>query len=492
MAGEEKDMCKNTMRKRLTIAALSIIMAIMPVYASAEEEGGATESATTFRMEAEEIEVSGQGTVEAPLQIETATQLAAFAWCLNNDRLPEALPEKPQLLLANDIVLDDYALGAGWSPIGVDKNHAFQGVFDGGGLTITGLFIDRTQANVGLFGYVSGTVTNLTLESVNITKREGGYAGGIAGFADGATISHCAVSGSITGAVDSNRIGGIAGGTKGATIQSCANAAQIRQGYDVGGIVGEAEGGTILGCVNVGAVSGGTCTGGIVGNLTLDGRVSNCLNSGLIEGKLSAGGIVGSSWGRLEICMNTANITCNFDSLSRAGGIAGSLDYRSSTVNCMSICDRIRASGLRYAGCIAGTPKTPQPPFTAGFSENYSWHGTSVSNRSYAGEQRDGNGAPAYYFMMSVFLNRYGFNDAYWTITEENLPYITAFPHYAPLRNFPPTQGGSGDYEQPVLPINRAIEIPDTGDDASVAWLLCTVAAAIAGLVRLRERRIDL
>lgn len=42
--------------------------------------------------------VEGLGTEEDPLRIETAAQLAAFAWSVNHDSLLTSLPEYPYLI----------------------------------------------------------------------------------------------------------------------------------------------------------------------------------------------------------------------------------------------------------------------------------------------------------------------------------------------------------------------------------------------------------
>jgi len=63
---------------------------------------------TLFSTGTGETQVLGLGTEEYPLRIETAAQLADFAWCLNNGELPDTLPMRPYLLLVKNIDLSAY------------------------------------------------------------------------------------------------------------------------------------------------------------------------------------------------------------------------------------------------------------------------------------------------------------------------------------------------------------------------------------------------
>jgi hypothetical protein len=81
----------------------------------------------------------------------------------------------------------DYVLGsdidasetANWTG-GFEPISDFSGTFDGNGYEITGLTIDRPDTdNVGLFGTVTGTVTDVGLVDCDITgyDRTGGLTG---------------------------------------------------------------------------------------------------------------------------------------------------------------------------------------------------------------------------------------------------------------------------------------------------------------------------
>ena len=73
-----------------------------------------------------------------------------------------------------------------WKPIGKnDYGYQYWGTFDGNGKTITNLYINASQNNVGLFGYTSeGTIKNLTFEYANVTNT-GVFTGILVGYANG-------------------------------------------------------------------------------------------------------------------------------------------------------------------------------------------------------------------------------------------------------------------------------------------------------------------
>ena len=64
------------------------------------------------------------------------------------------------------------------TPLGSDSNK-FDGTFDGGGFIIRNLTIDRNENYVGLFGYNTGTIVNVTLENVSIKGKSS--VGGLVG-----------------------------------------------------------------------------------------------------------------------------------------------------------------------------------------------------------------------------------------------------------------------------------------------------------------------
>lgn len=82
--------------------------------------------------------------------------------------------------------------GEQWTPIA----NGFKGILDGLGHTITGLYINNSQDNQGLFGTLKGTVKNLSIEDSYIKANS--YVGSIAGKNEG-TIVNCYNTASIIG-----------------------------------------------------------------------------------------------------------------------------------------------------------------------------------------------------------------------------------------------------------------------------------------------------
>ncbi|MCR4800585.1 MAG: bacterial Ig-like domain-containing protein [Bacteroidales bacterium] len=206
------------------------------------------------------------------------------------------------VLVADIVVNEDVLTGAGelngdgsnfrsWTPIGTSSKN-YQGIFDGNGHTISGLYFNNTaNANypdggnyVGLFGYaIGGTIKNVGL--VDSYIKGDNFVGGICGYYG--TQTNCYNMGTVSGS--SNYVGGICGFY--GTLTNCYNTGIISGGNNyVGGICG--YGGTQTNCYNTGTISGSSsCVGGICGE---DGTLTNCYNTGtILGGNYYVGGICG-------------------------------------------------------------------------------------------------------------------------------------------------------------------------------------------------------
>ena len=209
--------------------------------------------------------------------------------------------------LADDITLPVVTDGgSNWTPI-----QGYAGIFDGGGKTITGLTINKSTMNVGLFASIAegGTVKNLTLDDVNITASTSNV-GAIAGENRG-TIENCSVSGSVTSSAK--------------LLSVC-----------VGGIVGE-NNGTITGCTVEGSVKAkdADTAGGIAG-FHNNGSITDCHSSATVEGLSRVGGIAGKSNASITACSSTGDVTATKNSMdySWAGGVVGEFTGRSQLIAC--------------------------------------------------------------------------------------------------------------------------------------------------------------
>ena len=183
-----------------------------------------------------------------------------------------------------------------WVPIGNSDTTRFEGIFDGDGKTISGLYINNSSAYQGLFGLVGtgGQIKNITCEG---SVKVSGYGGGISGYNLG-LITRCINKATVSTNGNVYNIGGISGWNYG-TIVECANRGTI-SGYDgVGGIAGAHESGAIKKCCNFGTIYASvTGAGGIAGGTHGSGAIAKIFNSynnaSVTAGSYWAGGIMGS------------------------------------------------------------------------------------------------------------------------------------------------------------------------------------------------------
>ena len=126
--------------------------------------------------------------------------------------------------------------GKEWVLIGDPSNYRYNGTFDGGNHTITGLTVNQPETDcVGLIGYLGGgTVKNLTLENVNITGRN--YVGGVVGYNYNSAVTDCTVTGDVSG---SGYVDGVVGfNVYRSSVTNCTVAGDIFGNDNVGGVVG--------------------------------------------------------------------------------------------------------------------------------------------------------------------------------------------------------------------------------------------------------------
>lgn len=250
-----------------------------------------------------------------------------------------------------------------WTPIGT-VGIPFAGIYDGGGHKIEGLQIETDESFQGVFGFITGTVENLSVYgevTVHYTGTHShSFAGGIVGaMNNGAAVRSCksyvtvegdSYVGGVVGAIlytddyvtdafsviescsfhgtlnaddrsaineDAMYFGGITGRAYGA-VKNCVNYGDInvvgeKTAY-VGGIAGygytpykghspaedQLAALTMENCENRGNVSGGKRIGGIVAQTSLP--VKSCINNGDVSGMQYVGGIAG-------ICGTSATYT---------------------------------------------------------------------------------------------------------------------------------------------------------------------------------------
>ena len=238
----------------------------------------------------------------AAYKISTEESLRAFAAAVKADDGNGTYAHAGvTLYLAGDI-----ALTGTWAPVGSTATYVgdfFAGTFDGCGHTISGLNVQGSTVNQGLFAAINkATIRNLNV-SGTVSCGTKNYIGGIVGKVQAGTIENCSFSGSVTGGYT----GGIAGGlnSNNVTISGCVNAADVT-GTTAGGILGYWKTtAAIQNCYNTGSVTGSAKAGGIVGQLN-KGTIENCYSIGDIGGKASQkGGIFAFSSATVKNCYYT-------------------------------------------------------------------------------------------------------------------------------------------------------------------------------------------
>ena len=226
--------------------------------------------------------------------------------------------------------------GKDWTPIGTSFSNKYTGTFDGGGHTIKGLTVTTNDQFVGLFGSIgnAGTVKNVMMEGVQITKNHSsGFAGGVAGYSDG-TIENCSVSGSVSGTV---YVGGVVGAQWEGSITGCSSSATVKGMVHVGGVVGQTNGGaTLTACYATGNVT-----------LEIDPRKN-----------IAGGSLVGFNGGNgVRACYATGNVTSTGSSTGNVhiGGFFG--DNYTSVTACYWKNNHEQGIGYKKAGTVTEVTK---------------------------------------------------------------------------------------------------------------------------------------
>ncbi len=216
-----------------------------------------------------------------------------------------------------------------WTPIGT-SSKAYTGSFDGNGHTISGLYINSTAVNTGLFGYVgaAGEIKNVTISDSVITSTQN-YTGAVAGDSKG-NITNCHTT-ATTRVTGTNYVGGIVGELdSNMSLTQCSNAGEVQgpgtSGY-AGGIAGRVQSSAsnaLTDSYNTGRITGVANVGGIAGYLYNGGGIQNVYNTGSVSAsKGVAGGIVGAfRYGTLKNAYNAGLVEA-----STKGGVAGRLEW---------------------------------------------------------------------------------------------------------------------------------------------------------------------
>lgn len=290
------------------------------------------------------------GSKEKPYTISTAQELAYFAYYVNNKFSGDAYKGKYVVLTA-DIVLNENLIDANgnvdakakeWVPIGeygTLYNDSFEGVFDGQGHTISGVYINSNKAYNGLFGDLKhGSIKNLHVKDsyiMNGSKCTGGVVAHVHGSNSthgGETeqvVENCSFIGIIEGKTSTNYTGGIVGHEESSekfVIRNCTTEGFLSDANAsyVGGISAYTDGTQVSGCVNRMHISG--CNQGRLGGVAaVTYAVDNCMNYGdIVSGTAKyIGGVVAEAKGDALQCVNNGNINVTGSKTAQVGGVVG-------------------------------------------------------------------------------------------------------------------------------------------------------------------------
>ncbi len=253
--------------------------------------------------------------------------------------------------------------GEEWTPIGINGNYPYKGVFNGNGKTIKNFKITSTEDNQGLFGYLEGGyISNLTVEDADITggnyvgaicgkvfddgyiyvcnvksstvTATGSYVGGIVGYAATSPLLNCYNDATITGV---GSVGGVAGNSTSSTVTNCSNSGTITATSDyAGGVIGYAYSSYITSCYNEGTINGANYSGGVAGRIS--STIAACYNTGAVSGAAGVGGVTGYATNfytettptTIAACYNTGSISGSKD----VGGVVGETISSTTLAGC--------------------------------------------------------------------------------------------------------------------------------------------------------------
>lgn len=220
----------------------------------------------------------------------------------------------------------------GFNPISSEGQTSLQ--LDGRGNTITGLYINRDEDDVGMVSELdSGIIENINLEGVEVKGQD--KTGILASSAKNSRIENTVVAGTSTGG---NEVGILLGRSQGSNIEGVNLLGSVNGNNNIGMVAGSAgsSGGdnTIIEKASVQtpdnrAVVGNESVGGIVGQaLRVD--INDSLSISNVVGEQSVGGVAGSSRTGTSIEEGYSASLIESDA-DNAGAIVGDADSSSIT-----------------------------------------------------------------------------------------------------------------------------------------------------------------
>lgn len=248
--------------------------------------------------------------------LETTAQLFGFAALVNGTakRADGTLVNSVNfsgktIYLANDVDVSGYE----WIAIGYSDGYTpttFAGTFDGKGHTVTLTLDTIGQSYVGFFGYVTGTVKNLTVDGsvkADSTGSNGiGHAAGVVAYLAGGTVEMCVNKAGVTTNV-CRYTAGIVGSSEKGVIIKCRNTGAINSTF-------ESEGGHAAGIANIAASVTQCWNEGNIELKTVEGKSANSRVAGVATGapvlnSANFGKVSGPTWAETGVSIGGVGTT---------------------------------------------------------------------------------------------------------------------------------------------------------------------------------------
>jgi hypothetical protein len=296
-------------------AAFTVVLAVSLALGTAAFADGGPKNTIVWGTPSYEWFHAAAGTEDDPYVISTAEDLSGLAQIVDGsvDGSVAGAAEidafyRKYVVLANDIDLKNEE----WNPIGymdsLGRYKSFNGVFDGRGHTIRGIYITKEEMNdSALFGMLQvGPVKNLRIQG-SVTNTNANGAAGFTGWLHG-TIENCVADMTLL------RDG------RGPLSDGRAYVAPIASIID---------GGRIRNCITYGTATATgesfSYAGGIVGmNSYSRGKVENCVsNVSSLVSNMNAAGIMASNLSNGEIYDCVATTASYKGSLIAGGSLIG-------------------------------------------------------------------------------------------------------------------------------------------------------------------------
>lgn len=264
----------------------------------------------------------------------------------------------------------------GFEPIGTVATP-FTGTFDGGGFTISNLYINRSATQyVGLFGVVTkadGFIKDVRFANANITASD--IAGILAGQINGTSghpnlISDCVVDGTVS---STTITGGLVGWSTYSTFTDCSSSITLTSAAaygPFGGLIGYAASVICTTCYSTGTIdvsgttSGGCYFGGFIGQTySLSCTFTSCYSTvSVIDDVITSGagvsydgGFVGyDGTGTYTYCHAIGLVVSTNTYSVSIGGFAGWLDGNASQCAALGDVNCNTASGASTSSSVGG------------------------------------------------------------------------------------------------------------------------------------------